>query len=55
MQVTNTGSTPLSDVYVNIGNLLNPATGQGTPGVYPVTTVLPADPPDYSGSFSLTH
>ncbi|MFM7164228.1 MAG: SdrD B-like domain-containing protein, partial [Planctomycetaceae bacterium] len=54
--ITNTGSSTLTDVVVNIGNLTNTSTGAGTPGVYPVTTIPDSDPlRDYSGSFSFTH
>ncbi|MFN5584355.1 MAG: SdrD B-like domain-containing protein, partial [Planctomyces sp.] len=54
--ISNTGSSVLSDVVVNIGNLTNVTTGAGTPGVYPVTTIPASDPlRDYSGAFSFTH
>jgi hypothetical protein len=42
--ISNTGSSVLSDVVVNIGNLTNVTTGAGTPGVYPVTTIPASDP-----------
>ena len=52
VKVTNTGSTPLTDIVIRMGDLTNTSTGAGTAGVYPVTTIT--DPPyPYQGNFSL--
>ncbi|MEO0017069.1 MAG: hypothetical protein RLZZ522_352, partial [Verrucomicrobiota bacterium] len=54
VKITNTGATPLTDIYVKMGNF-DPVAGTGTPGTYPVTTV-PAEPAiGYSGTFFFTH
>lgn len=55
VKIQNTGATTLNDIYVKMGNLTNPATGAGTPGMYPTTTITPAQGYGYSGTFSLTH
>lgn len=54
VRVCNTGTLPLTDVYVRIGDLTDPATGAGTPGVYPSRTI-PVGQYDYSGAFALLH
>ena len=55
VKVTNTGATSLRDIEVMFGNF-DTATGAGTPGFYPVTTILESDPiRDYWGTFSFIH
>ena len=53
LRVYNTGTTPMTGVTLKIGDLQNPATFAGTPGVYPVTSI-PGAPWPYSGNFSFT-
>ncbi|MEN9975757.1 MAG: hypothetical protein RLZZ282_1763, partial [Verrucomicrobiota bacterium] len=55
VKITNTGATPLTDIYVKMGNLTNTSTGAGTPGTYPVTTVPAVPAIGYSGTFFFTH
>ncbi len=54
VRVTNTGTTPITDVTLRIGDLLDAGTFTGTAGTYPVTTVAPGARL-YSGSFSFSH
>src|SRR6476620_1305580 len=53
VRITNTGTVTLSNVVVNIGDLLNPLTGAGTPGVFPSRTVSVSGSGGYSGTFAL--
>lgn len=53
VKVTNTGTTPITDLTLRIGDLLSPATFSGTAGVFPVTTIA-AGARMYSGNFSFT-
>jgi len=53
VKVKNTGSVPLTNVVINIGDLTNPATGAGTPGIFPSRTVSVSGSNGYSGTFAL--
>lgn len=55
VKISNTGTSTLTDIYVKMGDLTNTSTGAGTPGVYPVTSVLQTAGWGYYGDFSLTH
>ena len=52
VEICNTGTDTLTDVFAYIGDLTNSATCEGTPGVYPERTVSETT---YSGTFSLQH
>lgn len=52
-KITNTGSTTLTNVVVNIGTLTTPSTSTGTPGVFPPRTVTVSGANGYSGTFAL--
>lgn len=52
-KITNTGTTTLTNVVVNIGTLTTPATSSGTPGTFPPNTVTVSGANGYSGTFSL--
>jgi len=53
VKITNTGTVPLTNIVVNIGDLLNPSTSSGTPGVFPSRTVTVGGSGGYSGTFAL--
>ncbi len=50
VKICNTGTTPLTDVLINIGTLTDPSTSAGTPGTFPSRTVSQGG---YSGTFAL--
>lgn len=53
VKISNTGNVPLTNIVVNIGDVLNPATSSGTPGVFPSRTVSLSGSGGYSGTFAL--
>jgi protocatechuate 3,4-dioxygenase beta subunit len=53
VKIYNDGTTPLTNVRVCIGDLLNPVDGSGTPGVFPSRTVNISGSGGYSGTFAL--
>ena len=53
VKIYNDGPVPLTNVVVNIGDLLNPGTGSGTPGVFESRTVTVSGANGYSGTFQL--
>lgn len=53
VKISNTGATPLTNVTVNIGDLIDPATSSGTPGIFPSRTVSVSGSSGYSGTFAL--
>lgn len=53
VKITNTGTVPLTNIVVRIGDLLNPLTSTGTPGVFPSRTVSVSGSGGYSGTFAL--
>lgn len=53
VKITNTGTVPLTNIVVRLGDLLNPATSSGTPGVFPSRTVSVSGSGGYSGTFAL--
>ena len=50
VRIRNTGTTALTDIVVNLGHLITPATRTGTPGVFASRTVTETT---YSGTFAL--
>ena len=55
VKICNNGSTTISNIYINIGDLLDTNTFVGTPGIYPERTVSVSGSKAYAGTFSLTH
>lgn len=53
VKVINTGAVPLTDIVVNMGDLINPLTSSGTPGIFPSRTVTVGGSQGYSGTFAL--
>ncbi|MEO7100962.1 MAG: SdrD B-like domain-containing protein [Luteolibacter sp.] len=53
VKIRNTGATTLTNVTVNIGDLINPLTSSGTPGTFPSRTVTVSGSSGYSGTFAL--
>ncbi len=53
VKVTNTGAVPMTNVVVNMGDLLDTGTWTGTPGVFPSRTVSVSGSGAYSGTFAL--
>ncbi len=53
VKIVNTGSVPLTNIVINMGDLLNPLTSSGTPGTFPARTVTVGGSQGYSGTFAL--
>lgn len=53
VKIHNDGPTALTNVEVRIGNLADPASGTGTPGVFQSRTVTVTGSKGYSGTFAL--
>ena len=51
VKICNDGTTAMTDVYVNIGDLTDPVNCTGTPGIYPERV----NPQGYTGTFSYQH
>lgn len=53
VKIINTGAVTLTNVVVNMGDLINPLTSSGTPGIFPSRTVTVGGSQGYSGTFAL--
>lgn len=53
VKIHNTGSVPLTNIVVNIGDLINPSASTGTPGMFPSRSVSVSGSNGYSGTFAL--
>lgn len=53
VKVYNDGSEPMTNVVVNIGNLIDASNHIGTPGTFAARTIAEEDPLPYAGTFAL--
>ncbi len=53
VKIINTGAVTLTNVVVNMGDLTNPLTSSGTPGIFPSRTVSVSGSQGYAGTFAL--